>query len=170
MKKKLRITILLFGVLLMLSSTKHPLKLTSSEIKYNAKSGSLQMECKVFVDDFAPAVSKTLFKSINTSNLSEADKKSIESYFSVKYKISINGKSLPLKFESYSVEYNVMSIKFSKNYITLKKGDKIYIANELLFEEFGLMQSNWVTLRIPPFLSNYNFECKFEKFTYSHTF
>ena len=63
-----------------------------------------------------------------------------------------------------------MTLSFSNIYITLKKGNKLNIENELLFEKFPDLQSNWMTIQIPPFLSNYNFESKFENYIYSYTF
>jgi len=161
--------IILFSSLFNSSSYKHPLKLTSSEIKYNAKTKSISMACKVFIDDFAPAVNKTLLKNINESNLTDEDKKGIENYFTYKYKISINGKILPLKFKNYELNYNVMDIVFEETYIPLKKGDKLYIENNLLYEEFGALQSNWVTLSIPPFVANISFDCRMDKNTYTQT-
>ncbi len=170
MKKKLHIAVLLFSSLLILSSSKHPIKLTSSEIKYDTESHSISIACKVYIDDFSSAISSTLQNSILNSNVTEGQKELIEFYFNTKYKISINGKKVPFKFNTYSVEYNVMNIEFSKNYMTLKKGDKIYIENELLFEAFGPMQSNWVTLEIPPFLSSFTFESKMDDSSYAYTF
>jgi hypothetical protein len=63
-----------------------------------------------------------------------------------------------------------MTLSFSNIYITLKKGNKLNIENELLFEKFPDLQSNWMTIQIPPFLPNYNFESKFENYLYSYTF
>lgn len=152
-------------------STSHPIKLTSSVIKYDTKTKNIGMECKVFMDDFAQAFfSADLLARMNTKLLTEDDKKRIEAYFVSKYKITINGKKLPLKFEKYQVKDNVMTISFSKNHLTLKKGDILYIENKLLFEEFEDLQSNWITLRIPPFIPNHNFACELEDYSYSHTF
>jgi len=167
---KLLISAFALWTLLLSPAGEHPIKLTSSEIKYDTKTNSLSMECKVFIDDFAPAINHTILSRINTSSLTKADKVQIEYYFLMKYKIFINNNKLPLKFESYEVENNVMSITFSKNHITLEKGDELHIENELLFEVFGDVQSNWMTMRFPPFLPNYNFESKLEDYSYSHTF
>ena len=85
-------------------------------------------------------------------------------------KIFIDGEKLPLAIDQYKVANNVMTLSFSSIYITLKKGNKLNIENELLFEKFPDLQSNWMTIQIPPFLSNYNFESKFENYIYSYTF
>ena len=161
---------MLFSLLFISSSYKLPIKFTSSLIKYDAKSNTIGMDCNVFLDDFAPAINPTLFDDVNSSSISENDKKQIEDYFVANYRIMINGEKLPLKFEKYSYKNNVMRITFSKHRITLKKGDKIHIENELLFEKFFDLQTNWMTIQIPPFLSSYNFESKFDNYAYSKTF
>ena len=44
------------------------------------------------------------------------------------------------------------------------------LAVEEMKQKFPDLQSNWMTIQIPPFLPNYNFESKFENYIYSHTF
>lgn len=168
--KKIQIAIFLFCASFVFSSFEHPVKLTSSEIKYNTDTKSVGIECKVFIDDFAKAFSSaTIETRMNLSKLTEKDKTLIEDYFVKKYKIFVNGILLPIKFGTYTSKENVMTLKFSKIDIDLKKGDKILIENELLFDEFEFQQSNWITLRLPPFIKNSNFACKLDKSTYSKT-
>ena len=171
MKKLLFIAILFFSFTIGYSSVGHPIKLTSSLIKYDTKNQNIGIECKVFIDDFSPAISKTLLKNINESNLTKDDLSRIEHYFITKFKISINGMSLPWKIKSYNIEKreNVLTLVFSKTPVILKKGDRIKIENTMLFDIFGDIQSNWMTLRFPPFLKNYNFESNIFKDPYSHT-
>lgn len=128
------------------------------------------MECKVFIDDFAPAIGPNLENRINDKSLTKDDLLRIENYFKTNYKIFIDGKKLLLTIDKYKVANNVMTLSFSSTYITLKKGDKLNIENELLFEKFPDLQSNWMTIQIPPFLPNYNFESKFDNYLYSFTF
>jgi hypothetical protein len=131
--------ILILSSLLILFSFSHPIKLTSSIIKYN-------------------------------KNLTKDDLSRIEDYFISNYKIFIDGEKLPLAIDQYKVANNVMTLSFKSTHIILKKGDKFSIENELLFEKFPDLQSNWMTIQIPPFLPNYNFESKFENYIYSYTF
>lgn len=170
MIKKIRTTILLCCTLLFLSSATHPVKLTSSLIRYDTKGKAILMQCKVFIDDFSPAISSTLEEKVRKLDLNKDDISGIEKYFIKNYKVFINGKKLSLKFTDYKVKDNVMSISFSFEYVAIKKGDKLKIENELLFEKFPDLQSNWVTLQIPPFLRNYNYESNFENYLYTHTF
>jgi len=53
MKKLLCVAILLFSSTIALSSDNHPIKLTSSMIRYDANAKNIVVECKVFIDDFA---------------------------------------------------------------------------------------------------------------------
>lgn len=168
MKKYKQIIIL--SSLFILFSFSHPIKLTSSIIKYNSETKVISMECKVFIDDFAPAIGPNLENRINDKSLTKDDLLRIENYFRTNYKIFIDGKKLLLTIDKYKVANNVMTLSFSSTYITLKKGDKLNIENELLFEKFPDLQSNWMTIQIPPFLPNYNFESKFDNYLYSFTF
>jgi len=128
------------------------------------------MECKVFIDDFSPAIGPNIEHRVNNKSLSRDDLLSIENYFNTNYKIFIDGDKLPFVINNYKVANNVMTLSFSITNITLKIGNKLNIENELLFEKFPDLQSNWMTIQIPPFLPNYNFESKFENYIYSHTF
>jgi hypothetical protein len=128
------------------------------------------MECKVFIDDFSPAIGPNIEYRVNNKSLSTDDLLSIENYFNTNYKIFIDGDKLPFVINNYKVANNVMTLSFSITNITLKIGNKLNIENELLFEKFPDLQSNWMTIQIPPFLPNYNFESKFENYIYSHTF
>ena len=168
MKKYKQIIIL--SSLFILFSFSHPIKLTSSIIKYNSETKVISMECKVFIDDFAPAIGPNLENRINDKSLTKDDLLRIENYFMTNYKIFIDGKKLLLTIDKYKVANNVMTLSFSSTYITLKKGDKLNIENELLFEKFPDLQSNWMTIQIPPFLPNFNFESKFDNYLYSFTF
>jgi len=170
MKKLLLISFILFSISVVFGSTDHPIKLTSSQILYDVKSKSILVECKVFIDDFAPNISSSLHTSLNQSNLTKDDKSRIEIYFSTNYKILINSKPLDWKIKSYKVADNILTLIFMNTNINLKKGDNLQIENTMLFEAFGDLQSNWMTIRFPPYIGNYNFESKIEDSVYFHTF
>jgi len=171
MSKLLFLFLLVFTSPLSLSSsTNHPIKLTSSEIKYNSKTKDLRVECKVFMDDFAPAISSSLLTSLNQSSLTNDDKKGIENYFTEKYKISINNNNFTWKIENFDISNNVLSLIFCNHDVTIKKGDQLKIENSLLFEVFGEVQSNWMTIVFPPQIRNYNFESVIEDPVYTKTF
>ncbi|KAA1247901.1 DUF6702 family protein [Aquimarina sp. RZ0] len=162
MKFKFYRTLITLGVLLFCTSfiSSHPIKLTSSLIEYNAEKTELQIECRVFIDDLMNSINYTFNKDINLTNVSNEDKKSIESYFKKYYVITINGKQFPLKYVTSQVleEHNVCILKFSQNISTIKKGDQLCVENRLFFEEFDFLQTNLVTVRIPHFVEEVYFE------------
>lgn len=155
--------ILLLGCLLLFSTSfnsMHPIKLTSSLIQTFPKNNILGVECRVFIDDFTFSMNDTFTKNFNASNLSEEDIKGIENYFENYYKIIINNKTYTLRYKSSEVfeKHNVLSIKFSNKIPVIKEGDQICIENTLFFQEFDFLQSNRMTVRIPPFISEDYFE------------
>jgi hypothetical protein len=172
MKNKFYKTVFLLSVILFTTSFKHPIKLTASLIEYDLNSTSLKTECKIFIDDFEKSINKTLTKNINLSDLTKEDKTGIEDYFEKYFNITINGKILPLKFKTSEVlkEYNVITIKFIENKLKIKKGDKLLIENTLFFEEFGYMQSNRITVRIPPFVTEDNHEAVVNNYAIPYNF
>ena len=162
--------IIIFSSLFIFLSFSHPIKLTSSIIRYDPQTQIINMECKVFIDDFSPAIAPNIEQRVNNKSLSSDDLLRIENYFNTNYKIFIDGDKLPLVINNYKVANNVMTLSFSISNITLKIGNRLNIENELLFEKFPDLQSNWMTIQIPPFIPNNNFESKFENYIYSHTF
>ncbi|SHJ64059.1 DUF6702 family protein [Aquimarina spongiae] len=141
-------------------NSSHPIKLTSSLIEHNAKTNTFVMECRLFIDDFTFSINDTFTKNINLSNLSKTDIKGIESYFARYYKVSINDEYFPFKYKSSEVmeKQNVISIKFYRDIPKIEEGDQICIENTLFFEEFGFLQSNRITLRLPPFIEENYFD------------
>jgi len=169
MKKILLVLTLLLSLSFTTFSNIHPIKLTSSEIKYIPKTKNLRVECKVFIDDFAPVISSTLLKSIAQKNLTQEDLSRIENYFLEKFKIFFNGKPLPWNINSYHIEHNILTLVYCNYNMDLNKDDHIKIENEMLFEVFGEVQSNWMTISFPPYFNDDNFESKLDDPIYSNT-
>ena len=159
MKLKLFKTLLLLSVLLIASSFRHPIKLTASLIEYNPETNKISLECRVFIDDFKYSINKQDF---NESNLTKEDKEVIESFFNEFYTIKINDKILTHTYKSSEVieGYNIFIIRFEETDITIKKGDNILVENKLFFEQFKDFQKNRVTIRVPPFFKQKNYETK----------
>lgn len=170
MKYKVFLMFLLSTSFMMTSFSSHPLKLTSSEIRYDEKTKSFRVDCRVFIDDFAPVINESLLERLEQSSITKEDKLAIQNYFAFNYRISINDQILSFIIKDYTVKSNVMNIEFTNQYIQLKKGDELIIENNLLFEIFGKMQSNWITLRMPPFIPYDSFESQIGTNTYSKTF
>lgn len=166
MKNKLVKILSLISILFIFSSSNHPIKLTASLIEYNPEANSIRMECRVFIDDFEDSIHK---KGFDVLNLTEEDKEEIEYFFDTYYHIKVNGKKLPLNYKSSEIikDHNVLVIKFTENDITIKNGDQLFIENKLFFEQFGYLQSNRITLRIPPFFKEKNYAVNLAKYSIS---
>ena len=153
---------MLIGILFITTSfsNSHPIKLTSSLIIINPKTAGLEMECRVFIDDFTNSINSTFTKNINLTTLSAEDRKGIENYFEKYYVITINGKRFPLKYAESMVleEHNVFILRFSQNVSSLNKGDQLCVENTLFFREFDFLQTNMITVRIPSLVEEVYFE------------
>lgn len=154
-------------IFLVFSSTSHPIKLTSSLLEYKQATGELSYECKVFIDDFENAINKTLSKKIAIQKPTQEDIAGINRHFGNHVKIFINGKVLPMMYKSSEVikSANVYIIRFKDIPIKLKKGDKIQISNSLFFEEFEYAQTNFILVKIPPFVKEENYDLSLDNRT-----
>ena len=168
MKRTLYIIVILLGVFLCFSSFIHPLKISASLVAYNPEKKSITVESKVFIDDFLNSIEKEM----DVSNLSEADILVIEEYYKENYIITIEGKTVPLKYESSKVDLdvNVLTVIFYESALEVKKRDKLEIINRLLFNKFSFLQSNRMELRFPPFFDSAYVECTKVRDNFTHTF
>ena len=150
--------LLTLGIVLFLTSftVTHPLKLTTSLIEYNHEKNTLHMECRVFMDDFLLSIGK----SVNLSDPSKDEQKLLEDHFARNYVIMLNDQVYPFQLNYWEVmeEQNVYIMKFKIDTFSLKKGDQLCIKNQLFFKEFDFLQSNKVTLKIPPIIEQLYFE------------
>ena len=148
-------------------TTFHPIKLTASLIEYTPESKRLKMMCRVFIDDFENSLNAKLTKDINIYEPSPKDEQIIENYFKKNYSIYINGQKYPIRYQGSVVSEanNIVTIAFAEHVMPIRKGDEICIENTLLFEEFGFLQSNVITLNIPPLKVDENFEARHDDYT-----
>jgi hypothetical protein len=145
-------TLLLLGVLFITTSFKHPLKFTALLVEYNQDKKVLQMQCKVFCDDFSLSLNKHRADDIDINKLSKNDHKIIANYLNDYVKVLINNKPiiLTLKSTEVSAQENIITFKFLDNPLIFNKGDKLQISNTLFFEDFSYMQLNRLLVTIPP--------------------
>ena len=144
----------LLSTLVPLSASAHPLKLSASLIQHNSKRKTLQMECKVFIDDFQLSLSNSILKGRDPNTVKRADRAAlIEQYFQKYYRVNHNGKALTWKLNAVQPMYreNVLIIQFKEIPIRLRKGSQLSIRNMIMFEDFGSAQTNRTVVRIPSF-------------------
>ena len=172
MKSILHRTLLFLSIICTVSSFDHPIKLTASLIEYDNENKEIKVECKLFIDDFEKSINPTLTKNIDLSLLSKEDKIGIDAYFDKRFTIKLNDTIVPLKFESHELhlDYNVVTIRFSKSDLSIKEGDTLKVKNILFFEEFSYMQSNRITITAQPYFQEYNMETNIDIKTFTYNF
>ncbi len=168
----LKLSVLL-GLFTMLAfaqtSVAHPLKLSASLVNYDPEAKTIQLECKVFRDDFERSLSRAILKGKDPSTIKKEDKsKIVDAFFKKYYTITYNGRKLPLNLQSskYLSGHNVLILRFKPSKVTLRKGDNLTITNTLFFQDFGYAQSNRITVRIPTFSMNDNYVATFTDYKF----
>ena len=167
---KLSAALILFSLFALASpGMAHPLKLSASLVDYDPETQSIQMECKVFRDDFERSLSRAILKGKDPSTIKKEDKsKIVDAFFKKYYTITYNGRKLPLNLQSskYLAGHNVLILRFKPTKVKLRKGDNLTITNTLFFQDFGYAQSNRITVRIPTFSMNDNYVATFTDYKF----
>jgi hypothetical protein len=112
----------------------HPIFVSVTEIEHNAAEKTVEISCKIFVDDFE----KTLRKKYNTKvDLLDAKLKSemnriVNDYIQKHFSVTIGGKKVNLQFLGFEIqEEGVISFFEVKN---IAKVENIELVNNLLYE------------------------------------
>ena len=132
----------------------HPLKLSASLLEYNPNKRVLQLECKVFIDDFELSLKNSVLKNIDPSKLNQSyEARVIDDYFQRFYRIKLNDQSVAMKIVSTKPmrRQNVLVLRFEANEFDFKHGDILEIKNLLFFRDFGPAQTNRIVVRMPNF-------------------
>ena len=113
----------------------HPIFVTVTEIEHNAIEKTLEISCKIFVDDFE----KSLRKKHNTKiDLQDAKLKAemsqlVNNYLQKHLSISTDGKKASLQFLGFELQEEAVICYFeAKN---IEKLGKIELINNILYEE-----------------------------------
>ena len=112
----------------------HPIFVSVTELEHNATEKTVEISCKLFVDDFE----KTLRKKYNTKvDLLDAKIKSemnriVNDYIQKHFSVSIGGKKVNLQFVGFEIQAEgVISFFEIKN---VPKIENIELVNNLLYE------------------------------------
>lgn len=133
--------------LFLFSAKPHPFYLSVTDMKYNDKSKSLEIACKMFTSDLEDALKKTTNKSIdiiNPKNKPEIEK-ILFAYITKRLSVNLNGKLKTLKFIGYEKEDEVIW-----TYMEIEKCEKpkqLIIQNSLLYD-FIKEQINLVQIEV----------------------
>jgi hypothetical protein len=131
---------LLLGAVMPLSSFKvllpeaHPIFMSVTEIEHNAKDKTLEINCKIFTDDFEKTLRKNYKGAVDLINPKDkpAMDKLISSYVQQHLLISVDGKTIALKYIGYEIiEEGVESYYEAANIGSIKK---IEVMDNILYE------------------------------------
>lgn len=131
---KLFVLIILLSIISLFLSLKpaHPYYVSISEIRIDTVSKSVNVSCKLFIDDLQDALYRinkipvNLFKQENENNTM------LENYFKERFKLSIGSKALPLKFIGYEIEEEAAWCYLEANKI--ESSGKVIVLNSLLYD------------------------------------
>jgi len=147
----MRKVLLIVGFLLIgQGSIAHPIKMTTSKLSYDKKSGDFTLIINFFMDDFSAHLERIYHqRAISFSNPPDSEKGMVNVYVNKKLLVKINKKPVAAGLTSLKkIEDNVVQAAFT---INAGKGTNvkfIEISNALLFDSFP-EQVNILHLDLP---------------------
>jgi hypothetical protein len=112
----------------------HPFHVSTTEINHNATDKSLEISCRIFIDDFETCLSKIYHTK---ADLSAASMKTsmdtlVKKYISSHLQIKADGKAMPVKYLGFEKQDEAVYAYFeSDNIATVKKVD---VTNSILYD------------------------------------
>ena len=112
----------------------HPLYVSVTEIEHNAKDKTLEINCKIYTDDFEKTLRKNYTTAIDL--LKPKDKqvmnKLVNDYLQKHLSVSVDGKKIALQFLSYELQDAGVIIYYVVNNITAV--NRIDITDTILYD------------------------------------
>ncbi|HEX4372324.1 MAG TPA: DUF6702 family protein [Puia sp.] len=117
-------------------TTKHPFYVSVIEIDQNAKDKTLEISCKIFINDLETALEKTFNTKVDLNNAKskDANDKMISTYIMKHFQIAVDGKPQQLQFVGSENKSESVWSYFQVNNIASVK--KIDIKSNILYESF----------------------------------
>jgi hypothetical protein len=117
--------------------SRHPLYISVTEIKHNAKDRILEVSCKVFTNDMETVLEKMSGGRVDLSAASTkaASDKLIDAYVEKHLRLKVDGKSVLLHFVGSEQENDGTWSYFQVNDVPAVK--RIEVVNELLYDSFN---------------------------------
>ena len=112
----------------------HPFFVSVTEVNHNAKTNSLEISCKMFVDDLQIALRQTFKRPVDLSNAKqEADNnKMLNEYILGHFSIGIDNKQASLRFIGFEIEKESVYCYFEADKIAAPK--RIVLNNKIMVE------------------------------------
>lgn len=84
----------------------HPFFVSVTELKHNTKDKTIEISCKLFIDDFEKALTATYKKTVDLSNPKnkEQAEQCIAGYFKQHFQVKVNGQAYPVAYVGYEKE------------------------------------------------------------------
>ena len=114
----------------------HPFYVSVTEINHNAKEKTLEVSCKLFLDDTEKSIKKQLNTAVELTAPKDIKKaqQQISDYVKKHLTIKIDGKPVSLEFVGYEVEgASLWSYYQVKNIASVQK---IEVSNNLLYDMY----------------------------------
>lgn len=112
----------------------HPFFVSVVEIEHNAKEKTLEISCKIFTDDFEKTLRMAYHKPVDLVNPTNkpAMDNLVSDYVQKHLKISLDGKTVALKFIGYElIEEGIYSYYQVDNLVSVKN---IAVTDNVLYE------------------------------------
>lgn len=134
--KPLLFFLLVFGLLSFSDSFLHPLHVSNTEITFNSKQKSVEIECKVFTDDFENALRKQNKTKIDLSspNLHVEMDAVVKKYLANHLQIKINDQKQLQTYIGFEVDREAVHVFLEIE--AVKSFDKINVDNRILCDYF----------------------------------
>ena len=115
---------------------RHPFYISVTEINHNAKDKTLEISCKMFLDDFEKTLRDVTKTEVDLSNVKDKAKvdKLISDYLNSHLQLKVDGKSVTLQFVGFEKESEAAWCYVQVSNVPSVK--QLEIKNTLLFEEF----------------------------------
>ena len=112
----------------------HPFFVSVTEVNHNAKDKTLEISCKMFLDDTEKTLKKQLNTTVELVSPKEPKKAQqlLSDYVKKHLQIKIDGKPVTLEFVGYEVEGASIWSYFQVNNITVSK--TVAVVNNILFD------------------------------------
>jgi hypothetical protein len=115
---------------------RHPLHLSSVDLNYNTKGGTIEISCRLFTDDLENALSKAY--KVPTDLSSPARHKAMDEllrkYMTLHLQLKVNGKSLNLNYLGFEKDKEAVLVFIESS--PVKGLKKVEIKNSLLYDLF----------------------------------
>jgi hypothetical protein len=135
-------------LLILLVTILHPLHISVTEIKFDAKDKELEISSRIFIDDLEEAIQTHLKKSsidiLNPGKETTTDQL-VSNYLTSKFTIKVDGKRAQLKYLGHEIEGDAMIVYwYAPN---VKKLREIEVLNSTITEVYD-DQSNLVHITV----------------------